>query len=110
VQDLASSFIQDELFGPLLVIERFKDEADAVHRANATRFGLAASVWSQNATRVRRVAGQLRSGTVWSNSHNRLFAEAETGGFRDSGDGRLHGLEGMNDFLQTKHFYFETHE
>jgi acyl-CoA reductase-like NAD-dependent aldehyde dehydrogenase len=108
VQDLASDFIQKELFGPLLVIERFVSEDEAVSRANATRFGLAASVWSTDAKKSRRIAAQLRSGTVWSNSHNRLFAEAETGGFRDSGYGRLHGVEGLNDFLQTKHFYFET--
>ncbi len=108
VDDLGSTMIQDELFGPLLVIERFKDEADAVARANATRYGLAASVWSQDATKTRRLASQLRSGTVWANAHNRLFPEAETGGHHDSGYGRLHGLEGLNDFLQTKHFYFET--
>lgn len=109
VQDLNSDFIQKELFGPLLVIERFQNEEEAVSRANATRFGLAASVWSTDAKKSRRIAARLRSGTVWSNSHNRLFAEAETGGFRDSGYGRLHGAEGLNDFLQTKHFYFETH-
>jgi betaine-aldehyde dehydrogenase len=108
VQDQASDFIQQELFGPLLVIERFSSEAEAVARANATRYGLAASVWSQDAKKLRRIAAQLRTGTVWANSHNRLFAEAETGGYRDSGYGRLHGAEGLNDFLQTKHFYFET--
>lgn len=108
VQELSSDFIQNELFGPLLVIERFAGESDAVNRANATRYGLAASVWSTDMKRARRVAAQLRSGTVWSNSHNRLFAEAETGGSRDSGYGRLHGVEALNDFLQTKHFYFET--
>ena len=108
VQDLSSDFIQKELFGPLLVIERFSNEDEAVARANATRFGLAASVWSRDMKKSRRIAARLRSGTVWSNSHNRLFAEAETGGFRDSGYGRLHGAEGLNDFLQTKHFYFET--
>ncbi|MES2053415.1 MAG: aldehyde dehydrogenase family protein, partial [Pseudomonadota bacterium] len=88
--------------------ERFSNEDEAVARANATRFGLAASVWSSDMKKSRRIAARLRSGTVWSNSHNRLFAEAETGGFRDSGYGRLHGAEGLNDFLQTKHFYFET--
>jgi betaine-aldehyde dehydrogenase len=108
VQDLASDFIQKELFGPLLVIERFSSEAEAVTRANATRYGLAASIWSTDAKKLRRIAAQLRTGTVWANSHNRLFAEAETGGYRDSGYGRLHGVEGLNDFLQTKHFYFET--
>jgi betaine-aldehyde dehydrogenase len=108
VQELGSDFIQNELFGPLLVIERFGKEDEAISRANATRYGLAASVWSTDGKKVRRIAAQLRTGTVWSNSHNRLFAEAETGGYRDSGYGRLHGAEGLNDFLQTKHFYFET--
>lgn len=108
VDDLQSDFIQKELFGPLLVMECFSTEDEAVMRSNATRFGLAASVWSTDMKKSRRIAARLRSGTVWSNSHNRLFAEAETGGFRDSGYGRLHGAEGLNDFLQTKHFYFET--
>lgn len=108
VEDMSTDFVQKELFGPLLVIERFKNEEEAVVRANATRYGLAASVWTNDTTKFRRVASQLRSGTVWSNCHNRLFAEAETGGFRDSGYGRLHGAEGLNDFLQTKHYYFET--
>ncbi|MDB5955232.1 aldehyde dehydrogenase family protein [Ramlibacter sp.] len=108
VEDLASPLVQQELFGPLLVIERFRDEDEAVRRANATRYGLAASVWTEDARKARRVAGRLRSGTVWSNTHNRLFAEAETGGQRDSGYGRLHGAEGLNDFLATKHYYHET--
>jgi betaine-aldehyde dehydrogenase len=107
VEDLGSRYVQDELFGPLLVIERFADEDAAVARANATRYGLAASVWGRDTTRARRIARRLRSGTVWMNSHNRLFAEAETGGSRDSGYGRLHGVQGLDDFLHTKHVYYE---
>jgi acyl-CoA reductase-like NAD-dependent aldehyde dehydrogenase len=64
-------------------------------------------VWGRDATRARRIARRLRSGTVWMNSHNRLFPEAETGGSRDSGYGRLHGVQGLDDFLQTKHVYYE---
>jgi betaine-aldehyde dehydrogenase len=108
VEDVQSMFIQQELFGPLLVVERFRDEEDAILRANATRFSLASSVWTRDATLARRMAARMKFGTVWSNSHNKLFAEAETGGYGDSGYGKLHGLEGMNDFMQTKHFYFET--
>jgi betaine-aldehyde dehydrogenase len=109
VEDLASDYVQRELFGPLLVVERFRDEDDAIARANATRYSLASSAWSADATRLRRVARRMKFGTVWANSHNRLFAEAETGGHADSGYGRLHGVEGLNDFLETKHFYYETH-
>jgi betaine-aldehyde dehydrogenase len=54
------------------------------------------------------VASALRSGTVWINAHNKLFAEAETGGHHDSGYGRLHGAQGLDDFLATKHVYQES--
>ena len=108
VENLQSPFIQQELFGPLLVIERCASEDDAIMRANATRYSLAASVWTRDANRARRLASRLNFGTVWSNTHNRLFAEAETGGYRDSGYGKLHGTEGLYDFTQTKHFYFEV--
>ena len=108
VDDLASPLIQEEIFGPVLIIERFTDEAEAIHRSNATDYGLAASVWTRDMLKARRVAFKIRSGNVWMNAHNRLFAEIETGGYGNSGYGRLHGIEGLNDFLQTKHFYFET--
>lgn len=107
VEDLASPFIQEELFGPLLVLERFSTDEEGIHRANATRFGLGASVWTRDWTKARRAAQGIHSGTVWHNAHNRLFAEIETGGFRESGMGKLHGLEAMNDFMHTKHFYYE---
>lgn len=108
VEDMASPYVQDELFGPILNFEVAPDEAAAIARANATRYGLAASIWTRDLSRATRVARALRSGTVWINCHNRLFAEAETGGFRESGTGRLHGLEGLNDFLETKHVYHEA--
>jgi acyl-CoA reductase-like NAD-dependent aldehyde dehydrogenase len=108
IDDLASPFIQNELFGPLLVLERFSGEEDALARANATRYSLASSVWTEDATRARRIAANLKFGTVWCNTHNRLFPEAETGGYGDSGYGKLHGVEGLNDFMATKHVYFET--
>jgi acyl-CoA reductase-like NAD-dependent aldehyde dehydrogenase len=107
VQDLQSRYVQEELFGPVLNLEVVPDEATAVARANATRYGLAASVWTRDLHRASRVSRALRSGTVWVNCHNRLFAEAETGGWRESGFGRLHGLEGLGEFLQTKHVYHE---
>ena len=55
-----------------------------------------------------RMGRKLKFGTVWLNSHNRLLAEVETGGYRESGIGRLHGVEAMNDFLETKHIYYEV--
>ncbi|MCL1481439.1 MULTISPECIES: aldehyde dehydrogenase family protein [unclassified Marinobacter] len=98
-------FCQEEIFGPLLVLERFSTEAEAISKANNTRFGLSASVWTEKDGRGLRVARALANGTVWLNDHNKLFAEAETGGYRQSGIGRLHGYDALNDFTELKHVY-----
>jgi acyl-CoA reductase-like NAD-dependent aldehyde dehydrogenase len=108
IDDLQSSLVQEELFGPLVSVERFADEAEAIHKANATPYGLAASVFSTDGARAMRAARAIRAGTVWINSHLRLFAEGETGGYGKSGLGRLHGPEGLHDFLETKHIYMEA--
>ncbi|KAB2903519.1 MAG: aldehyde dehydrogenase family protein [Burkholderiaceae bacterium] len=104
-RDTHAFFVQEEIFGPLVVIERFEDEAEAVARANHSEFGLSASVWTHDGARAMRVARALRNGTVWINDHNRLFAEAETGGYRKSGLGRLHGYDALIDFQEIKHIY-----
>lgn len=103
--DANAFFAQEEIFGPFVVLEEFEDEKEAVARANNTVYGLSASVWTADGDRGMRLARALRNGTVWINDHNRLFAEAETGGYRRSGIGRLHGYEGLADFLETKHIY-----
>jgi acyl-CoA reductase-like NAD-dependent aldehyde dehydrogenase len=103
--DPNASFCQEEIFGPLVVIEPFEDEREAVARANNTVFGLAASVWTHDGARALRVARALRDGTVWINDHNRLFAEAEMGGYRKSGLGRLHGQDALLDFVEQKHVF-----
>lgn len=103
--DTKAFFVQEEIFGPLLVLERFEDEAEAIRRANHSEFGLAASVWTHDGARGMRVARALRNGTVWINDHNKLFAEAETGGYRRSGLGRLHGYDALMDFQEIKHIY-----
>lgn len=108
IQDASHDLIQKEHFGPIVSIETFSDEADAIARANATRFGLASSVFSTDLNRAMRMARKIRFGNVWLNCHNRLFPEAETGGYRESGIGRMHGVEALNDFLETKHIYFEA--
>jgi acyl-CoA reductase-like NAD-dependent aldehyde dehydrogenase len=104
-RDSSAFFVQEEIFGPFVVLEAFEDEKEAVARANHTVFGLSASVWTGDGDRGMRLARALRNGTVWINDHNRLFAEAETGGYRRSGIGRLHGYEGLADFLETKAIY-----
>ncbi len=108
IDDVTHDLVQQELFGPIVSLERFTDETEAIAKANATRFGLAASVYTRDLNRGMRLARKIRSGTVWLNCHNRLLAEVETGGFGESGIGRLHGIEAMNDFLETKHIYYEA--
>ena len=110
IDDLASDLVQDELFGPIVSLECFRDEKQAIEMANATRYGLASSVFTNDLKRAMRMGRKLKFGTVWLNSHNRLLAEAETGGYRESGIGRLHGIEAMNDFLETKHIYYEAED
>jgi betaine-aldehyde dehydrogenase len=106
--DKKSVFYREEVFGPLLVIDGFDDEDEAIAKANDTRYGLAASVWSSDLRKSQRVANALESGTVWINSHGRTFPEIENGGYKESGIGRLHGVEGLSEFLQTKHISYST--
>jgi len=108
VDDASSALVQEEVFGPILTLERFATEEEAVEKANATRYGLAASLWTRDLNRAMRISRRVRSGTVWLNSHGKLIAEAETGGYGESGLGRLHGIEALHDFLETKHVYLEA--
>ncbi|GCB03597.1 aldehyde dehydrogenase family protein [Ralstonia sp. SET104] len=101
--DPKAFFCQDEIFGPFVTLEVFENEMEAIEKANDTVFGLSASVWTHDGARAFRVARALRNGTVWINDHNKLFAEAETGGYRQSGLGRLHGYDALADFTELKH-------
>lgn len=101
--DPKAFFCQDEIFGPFVTLEVFENEMEAIDKANDTVFGLSASVWTHDGARAFRVARALRNGTVWINDHNKLFAEAETGGYRQSGLGRLHGYDALADFTELKH-------
>lgn len=90
-------------------LETFADELEAVAKANAnaTVCELAVSVFTRDHARAMRVSRAIRAGTRWINAYLRLFAEAETGGYGQSGLGRLHGPEGLQDFLETKHIFME---
>ena len=94
---------RDEVFGPVVTVETFTDEAEAVRRANAVPYGLSASVWTENARRSHDIAGQLDAGTVWVNSHLVLATEAPWGGFKGSGYGRDLSIYALDDYSRTKH-------
>ncbi|GAA2097599.1 aldehyde dehydrogenase family protein [Streptomyces albiaxialis] len=103
VEDLAAPLVQHEVFGPVATFEVFGDEDDAVRRANATAYGLAASVWSRDVDRPLRVARRIDAGTVWTNSWAVIRDQMEEGGFKQSGVGRLNGPRALAEFQQIKH-------
>jgi len=102
---LNTPIAREEVFGPVLVTFDFETEADAVDIANDTDFGLAAGVWSKDKDRAMRVASSIEAGTVWVNEYHLLSAAAPRGGFKRSGIGRELGLEGIMEFLQTRHIF-----
>jgi (Z)-2-((N-methylformamido)methylene)-5-hydroxybutyrolactone dehydrogenase len=98
----------DEVFGPVLAVDVFDDEDAAIVKANATRFGLAAGVWTIDIRRAHRVAARLRAGTVWVNSYRVVAPQVPFGGVGDSGWGRESGTEAMHSFTQTKAVWVEV--
>jgi len=93
---------QEEIFGPVVSVIKFKDEADAVRIANGTAFSLAAGVWSRDIGRVQRFAKKARAGTVWINTYGYTDVRLPWGGAGDSGFGREHGTEALANFTEPK--------
>ena len=100
--------VREEVFGPVLTVERFGTEDEAVELANDTEYGLAGAVWTADASRAQRVAGRLRAGTVWINDYNMYLPQAEWGGFKRSGIGRELGPSGLDEYREAKHIWQNT--
>jgi aldehyde dehydrogenase (NAD+) len=98
----ANILAQEEVFGPVLAAMTFRNTEEAVELANNTRYGLAASVWSENVNLALHVAPQLKAGVVWVNGTNMFDASSGFGGYRESGFGREGGHEGMFEYLVAK--------
>ena len=98
----ASVVAQEEIFGPVVVALTFRTPAEAVALANNTRYGLAASIWSENINLALDVARKVKAGSVWVNSTNLFDAAAGFGGYRESGFGREGGREGLYEYLRPK--------
>ncbi len=94
---------QEEIFGPVLCVLPFHDEEDAIDISNDTKFGLAGDLWSRSLPRIMKVSQGIRTGTVWVNRHLNPGPEVPFGGYKQSGLGRETGMEGLLEFLQTKH-------
>ncbi|MCX4908971.1 aldehyde dehydrogenase family protein [Streptomyces sp. NBC_00878] len=104
VTDVATPIVQQEVFGPVATFEVFDTEAEAIERANATEYGLAASIWTRDVDRPVRVGREIKAGTVWTNVWAVIHDQFEEGGFKQSGVGRLNGVRGLEEFQETKHF------
>ncbi|MFT5296022.1 MAG: betaine-aldehyde dehydrogenase, partial [Colwellia sp.] len=96
---------REEIFGPVMSILTFVDEDEVVARANATEFGLAAGVFTQDITRAHRVTHQIEAGICWINSFGASPAQMPVGGYKQSGIGRENGLVTLNNFTQIKAVY-----
>jgi aldehyde dehydrogenase (NAD+) len=99
---------QEEIFGPVAAVIRFKDEQDAMRLANGTRYGLAAGVWSADIGRAHRFAARLKAGTVWVNTYGPTDVRLPWGGARDSGFGREHGDAAIENFTEPKAVWINT--
>lgn len=106
--DRSMRIVQEETFGPILTVERFTTEAEAVELANDTAYGLAGGVQTADVERGERVAAAMRHGTVWINDFGPYVPQAEWGGMRMSGNGRELGPAGLHEYLETKHVWRST--
>ncbi|WP_108025442.1 betaine-aldehyde dehydrogenase [Melghirimyces profundicolus] len=103
--DTRMRIVQEETFGPILTIETFKTEEEAIRLANDSIYGLAGAVWTQDLNRAQRVSRALRMGTVWINDFHPYFPQAPWGGYKQSGIGRELGKTGLEEYTEQKHIF-----
>ena len=94
--------VLNEIFGPVVTIQTFKTEEEAVEMANDTEFGLAGAVFTKGGARALRVVKEIRAGIMWINCYNPAFVEAPWGGYKKSGTGRELSKEGLDEYTETK--------
>lgn len=103
-----AEIVQKEVFGPIVCLLSFKDEADAIRKANDTPYGLAASVWTTHVQKAFRVSGAIQAGTVWVNDHLPITSEMPHGGVKQSGFGKDMSIYSLHDYTAVKHVLVDT--
>jgi aldehyde dehydrogenase (NAD+) len=98
---------REEIFGPVLAVMPYDSISEAIEIANASPYGLGAAVWSRDIQAAIEVARRIRAGTVWINDHHLIVPHAPFGGYKQSGLGREHGLQGMLAYTETKHIHVD---
>ena len=99
---------QEEIFGPVVCLMRYRSEAEAVELANATKYGLAMGIWTKDISRAHRLAAELEAGVIWINDHHRIGPASPWGGSKESGIGRENGIDCYKDYTQVKNIMVKT--
>ena len=110
VPDNSLSIAQQEVFGPVASVLRFRDEDDLVRQANDTVFGLACGLWTADYKKALRVARRIKAGTIWINTYRQASISTPFGGVKASGLGREKGIEGMRVYMAQKSIYLGLSE
>ena len=110
IPDRYACSVTEEIFGPVVVVLPFDDEADAIGLANATEYGLSGSIWTENLSRAIRVTRAVEAGNLSVNSHSSVRYNTPFGGFKQSGLGRELGPDAPLNFTETKNVFFAVHE
>ncbi|MEX1056658.1 MAG: aldehyde dehydrogenase family protein, partial [Natronospirillum sp.] len=101
----SSAVCREEIFGPVLVALKYSDEANLIHQANDSVYGLAAGIWTQDYRQALTLAKQLEAGTIWINTYKKFAISTPFGGYKDSGLGREKGRQGIQAYMQQKSIY-----
>ncbi len=105
--DNRARIAQEEIFGPVLTVNKFSSDDEEIELANDVVYGLAAGVWSRDLTRARKIANRLKAGTVWINEWHLLNERAPFGGYKQSGIGREFGRIGVEEYMEIKHIHVD---